>query len=31
LQNPHASIVHRANENSIKAVMIEGEIIHGKL
>jgi len=25
LQNPHASIVHRANENSIKAVMIEGE------
>ena len=31
LQNPHASIVHRASENSIKAVMIEGEIIHGKL
>nr|AIF20011.1 amidohydrolase [uncultured marine thaumarchaeote KM3_88_D06] len=31
LQNPHAAIVHRANENSIKAVMIEGEIIHGKL
>jgi len=31
LQNPYASIVHRANENSIKAVMIEGEIIHGKL
>ena len=31
LQNPHASIVHRANENSFKAVMIEGEIIHGKL
>jgi len=31
LQNPHASIVHRANENSIKAVMVEGEIIHGKL
>jgi len=31
LQNPYASIVHRASENSIKAVMIEGEIIHGKL
>ena len=31
LQNPHASIVHRASENSIKAVMIGGEIIHGKL
>jgi len=31
LQNPYAAIVHRASENSIKAVMIEGEIIHGKL
>jgi len=31
LQNPYASIVHRASENSIKAVMIEGEIVHGKL
>ncbi len=31
LQNPYASIVHRASENSIKAVMIGGEIIHGKL
>jgi len=31
LQNPHASIVHRANENSIQAVMIGGRIIHGKL
>ena len=31
LQNPHASIVHRASENSIKAVMIGCEIIHGKL
>jgi len=31
LQNPHASIVHRANENSIKAVMIGGKIVHGKL
>jgi len=31
LQNSHASIVHRANENWIKAVMIGGKIVHGKL
>ena len=31
LQNPYASIVHRANENSIKAVMIGGKIVYGKL
>ena len=31
MQNPYASIVHRANENSIKAVMIGGKIVHGKL
>ena len=31
LQNPHASIVHRANENSIQAVMIGGKIVHGSL
>ena len=31
LQNPYASIVHRANENSIRAVMIGGKIVHGKL
>jgi len=31
LQNPYASIVHRANENSIHAVMIGGKIVHGKL
>jgi len=31
LRNPHASIVHRANENSIQAVMIGGNIVHGKL
>jgi len=31
LQNPHASIVHRANEKAIKAVMIGGKIIYGKL
>jgi len=31
LRNPHASIVHRANENSIQAVMIGGNIVHGKI
>ena len=31
LRNPYASIVHRANENSIQAVMIGGNIVHGKL
>lgn len=31
MHNPYASIVHRASESSIKAVMIGGEIIHGKI
>jgi len=31
LNNPHASVVHRATENSIKAVMIGGEFVHGKI
>ena len=31
LQNPYASIVHRANEKSIQAVMIGGDIVHGKI
>ena len=31
LRNPHASIVHRANENSIQAVMIGGSIVHGNI
>ena len=31
LQNSHAAIVHRASENSIKAVMIGGKIVHGRL
>ena len=31
LQNPHASIVHRASEKTIKAVMIGGKIVYGKL
>ena len=31
LNNPHASVVHRASENSIKAVMIGGDFIYGKI
>ena len=31
MHNPHASIVHRASETAIKAVMIGGKIIHGKI
>ena len=31
LHNVHASIVHRASEESIKAVMIGGKIVHGKI
>jgi cytosine/adenosine deaminase-related metal-dependent hydrolase len=31
MNNVYASIVHRASENSIKAVMIGGEIVNGKL
>ena len=31
MHNPHAAIVHRASESSIRAVMIGGKIIHGKL
>ena len=31
MHNPYASIVHRASESSIKAVMIGGEIVHGKI
>lgn len=31
MHNPHASIVHRASESTIKAVMIGGKIVHGKL
>lgn len=31
MHNPHASIVQRASENTIKAVMFAGEIIHGKI
>ena len=31
MHNPHASIIHRASENTLKAVMFGGEIIHGKI
>ncbi|MBM3911093.1 MAG: amidohydrolase family protein [Thaumarchaeota archaeon] len=31
MHNSYASIVHRASESAIKAVMIGGKIVHGKL
>ena len=31
MHNPYASIVHRASESSIKAVMIGGKIVYGKI
>ncbi|MEO9307723.1 Amidohydrolase family protein [Nitrosotalea sinensis] len=31
MHNPHASIVQRASENTIRAVMYEGEIVYGKI
>ena len=31
MHNPHASVVHRASENTIRAVMYEGELVHGKI
>ena len=31
MHNPHASIVQRASENTIKAVMYEGMFVHGKI
>jgi cytosine/adenosine deaminase-related metal-dependent hydrolase len=31
MHNPHASLVHRASESAIKAVMIGGKIVHGAL
>ena len=31
MHNPHASIVHRASESAIRAIMIGGKIVHGKL
>ena len=31
MHNPHASIVHRASESSIKAVMVGGKVVHGSI
>ena len=31
MHNVHASIVHRASESTIRAVMIGGKIVHGKI
>jgi cytosine/adenosine deaminase-related metal-dependent hydrolase len=31
MHNPHAAIVHRASENTIRAVMFGGKIVHGKI
>lgn len=31
MHNPHASIVQRASENTIRAVMYEGKIVYGKI
>lgn len=31
MHNPYASLVHRAGESAISAVMIGGKIVHGKL
>jgi cytosine/adenosine deaminase-related metal-dependent hydrolase len=31
MHNPHAAIVHRASESTIRAVMVGGKIVHGKI
>lgn len=31
MHNIHASIVHRSSESSVKAVMVGGKIVHGKI
>ena len=31
MHNPYASIVHRASESAIRAIMIGGKIVHGKI
>lgn len=31
MHHPHASIIHRASESAIRAVMIGGKIVHGKI
>jgi len=31
MHNPHAAIVHRVSESSIRAVMVNGRIVHGRI
>ena len=31
INNPYATVVHRVTENSIKAVMIGGKFVYGKI
>jgi cytosine/adenosine deaminase-related metal-dependent hydrolase len=31
MHNPHTAIVHRASESAIRAVMVGGKIVHGRL
>jgi cytosine/adenosine deaminase-related metal-dependent hydrolase len=31
MHNPHTSVVHRVSESHIRAVMIGGKIVHGKI
>ena len=31
MHNPHASIVHRASESTIRAVMVGGKFVYGKI
>jgi cytosine/adenosine deaminase-related metal-dependent hydrolase len=31
MHNPYAAVVHRASESTIRAVMVGGKIVHGKL
>ena len=31
MHNPHASVVHRVSESAIRAVMIGGRVVHGRL
>ena len=31
MHEPYASIVHRASESAVQAVMIGGKIVHGKI
>lgn len=31
MHNPHASVVHRVTESAVRAVMVGGRIVHGKI